>query len=272
MFLRPCSVVQSDDSPMQTENVVDPQTTSMMLKGLDRHSHYRFFLMGRTAAGLGEPIKKDGATTLEGCKCRAHNWKPIAPSSLWSFRLIPLSKCLAVPPANISLLAEEKSVNLSWEARRRHRNIGFQIRYLNKNGTKSAFSQSFNSIVGVISLHRIDSSPVHVLLQMAASGRRRRRWTLPSYFTSSRAWPPAPNTACSSPTGTTLSGRLRSRQKEQVLQALLSLHPSLLSSFSAPSSGLPTSKYKTWSCWEYLPVLSSACETFSKACISRELG
>lgn len=52
---------------MQVKNA-DPQTTSMMLKGLDRHSHYRFYLMGRTAAGLGEPIKKDGATMLEGCK------------------------------------------------------------------------------------------------------------------------------------------------------------------------------------------------------------
>lgn len=151
MFLRPCSVVQSDDSPMQVENVVNPQTTSLMLKGLDRHSHYRFYLMGRTAAGLGEPIKKDGATMLEGCKWWAHSGNQQPPPSVWSFLLIPLSECLAVPPANISLSAEEKSVNLSWEARRRHRNIGFQIHYLNKNGTKSAFSQSFNSIVWVIS-------------------------------------------------------------------------------------------------------------------------
>lgn len=60
--------MQSDDSPMQMEDVVNPQTTHLALKGLDRHSHYRFFLMGRTAAGLGEPIKKDGATMLEGCK------------------------------------------------------------------------------------------------------------------------------------------------------------------------------------------------------------
>lgn len=60
--------MQSDDSPMQVEEVANPQITSLMLKGLDRHSHYRFYLMGRTAAGLGEPIKKDGATTLEGCK------------------------------------------------------------------------------------------------------------------------------------------------------------------------------------------------------------
>lgn len=60
--------MQSEDSPMQVEDVVNPQATSLMLKGLDRHSHYRFHLMGRTAAGLGEPIKKEGATILEGCK------------------------------------------------------------------------------------------------------------------------------------------------------------------------------------------------------------
>lgn len=68
MFPWLCTVMQSDDSPMQVEDKVNPQTTSLMLKGLDRHSHYRFYLMGRTAAGLGEPIKKDGATTLDGCK------------------------------------------------------------------------------------------------------------------------------------------------------------------------------------------------------------
>lgn len=143
-------------------------------------------------------------------------WDPLPPnppSSLWSFLLILL---LIVPPANISLFAEERSVNLSWEARRRHRNIGFQIHYLNKNGTGSTSPQSY-FIVWVLSLQRMGSKTDSVLLQMAASGRRRRRWTLPSCFTSSRAWPQAPITACSSPTGTTLSGRPRSRQKEQVL-------------------------------------------------------
>lgn len=67
-FFGLCSVVQSNDSPVQELVVNNSKITHLTLKGLDRHSHYRFQLMGHTAAGLGEPIKKDGATTLEGRK------------------------------------------------------------------------------------------------------------------------------------------------------------------------------------------------------------
>lgn len=66
MFLWLWLVVQSDDSPMQVEDIVNPMATQHTLKGLDRHSHYRFILMGRTATGVGESIKKDGATMLDG--------------------------------------------------------------------------------------------------------------------------------------------------------------------------------------------------------------
>lgn len=60
------SVVESDDSPMQVETIDDPTVTHLTLKGLDRHSHYRFYLRGRTVAGDGEPIMTEGATTLDG--------------------------------------------------------------------------------------------------------------------------------------------------------------------------------------------------------------
>lgn len=60
------SVVDSDDSPMQVEKIDDPTVTHLTLKGLDRHSHYRFYLRGHTNAGDGEPIMKKGATTLDG--------------------------------------------------------------------------------------------------------------------------------------------------------------------------------------------------------------
>lgn len=60
------SVVESDDSPMQVETIDDATVTHLTLKGLDRHSHYRFYLRGRTAAGDGEPIMREGATTLDG--------------------------------------------------------------------------------------------------------------------------------------------------------------------------------------------------------------
>lgn len=60
------SVTESDDSPMQVETIEDPKVTHLTLKGLDRHSHYRFYLRGRTAAGDGELIMRKGATTLDG--------------------------------------------------------------------------------------------------------------------------------------------------------------------------------------------------------------
>ncbi|XP_029291136.1 neural cell adhesion molecule L1.2 isoform X2 [Cottoperca gobio] len=120
-------IVESDDSPMQVETIDDPTVTHLTLKGLDRHSHYRFFLRGHTAAGDGEPIMRDGATMLEG-----------------------------EPPANINLSVGENSVNLSWVAKKRHRNVSFQVHYLNKNdGTtwkkteKVNSSQSFYQLQGL---------------------------------------------------------------------------------------------------------------------------
>uniref|UniRef100_A0A7N8XT36 Neural cell adhesion molecule L1 n=1 Tax=Mastacembelus armatus TaxID=205130 RepID=A0A7N8XT36_9TELE len=48
----------------------DSAVTHLTLRSLDRHSHYRFYLRGRTAAGDGEPIMQDGATVLDGGKSR----------------------------------------------------------------------------------------------------------------------------------------------------------------------------------------------------------
>lgn len=98
-------IVDSDDSPMQVESIKDHSITQLTLVGLDPHSRYRFYLRGRTSAGEGEPIIRDGATTLDGA-----------------------------PPANFSLSVGEQSVNLSWVSRERQRSVGFQIHYLNKNG------------------------------------------------------------------------------------------------------------------------------------------
>uniref|UniRef100_A0A3Q2DIU4 Neural cell adhesion molecule L1 n=1 Tax=Cyprinodon variegatus TaxID=28743 RepID=A0A3Q2DIU4_CYPVA len=98
-------ITESDDSPLQKDEIDNPTATHYTLKGLDRHSQYRFFLRGLTKAGKGEPIIMTGATTLDG-----------------------------VPPSDISLSVGENSVNVSWEAKRRHRNVGFYIHYLKKNG------------------------------------------------------------------------------------------------------------------------------------------
>ncbi|XP_060914546.1 neural cell adhesion molecule L1.2 isoform X2 [Labrus mixtus] len=120
-------VVATDDSPMQVETIDDPKVTHLTLKGLDRHSHYRFYLRGRTSAGDGEPLMREGATTLDGG-----------------------------PPANISLSVGENSVNLSWVAKKRHRNVSFQIQYQKKNdgpvwktSEKVNSSQSFYQLQGL---------------------------------------------------------------------------------------------------------------------------
>ncbi|XP_061532086.1 neural cell adhesion molecule L1.2 isoform X3 [Phycodurus eques] len=120
-------LVESDDSPMQVEKIDDPTISHLTLKGLDRNSHYRFYLRGRTATGDGEPIMREGATTLDG-----------------------------VPPVNISVSPGENFVNISWVAKKRHRNVRFQIRYLKKNDAdkwkkteKLDSSQSFFQLQGL---------------------------------------------------------------------------------------------------------------------------
>lgn len=62
------SAVESDGRPMRVEAIDDPTVTHITLNNLDRHNHYRFYLRGRTAAGDGEAIVKEGATTLDGGK------------------------------------------------------------------------------------------------------------------------------------------------------------------------------------------------------------
>lgn len=98
-------IVETDDSPMQEQIIDDHTATHLTLKGLDPHSPYRFYLRGRTSVGAGAPLIKQGATTLDGA-----------------------------PPADINMSVGEKSVNLSWVSKERHRSVGFQIHYLNKNG------------------------------------------------------------------------------------------------------------------------------------------
>lgn len=45
-----------------------------------------------------------------------------------------LSECITVVPMEISLSVGENAVNFSWVPEKRHRNVGFQIQYSNKNG------------------------------------------------------------------------------------------------------------------------------------------
>lgn len=106
----------------------------------------------------------------------------------------------------------------------------------------------------------------------AVSGRSRRKSTPLSLSTSSRAWPQDQRIVCASPTPTTPSGRLTSRQMEPVLfeHSAASHSSSVLSSSLLSPLGFSTSKYKAWSYWECLPALSTAWEGFSKARVKRE--
>lgn len=60
------SVTENEDSPMQEKTIEGAEVTHYTLMRLDHNSHYRFYLRGRTAAGKGEALQRDGATTLEG--------------------------------------------------------------------------------------------------------------------------------------------------------------------------------------------------------------
>uniref|UniRef100_A0A672IHP9 L1 cell adhesion molecule, paralog a n=1 Tax=Salarias fasciatus TaxID=181472 RepID=A0A672IHP9_SALFA len=91
--------------------------TDLTLRNLDRHSHYRFYLRGRTDTGDGEPITMRGATTLDGA-----------------------------PPVNISVSVGENSANVTWIAKKRHRSVDFQIQYFRKKeGSKGKKTEKVNS-------------------------------------------------------------------------------------------------------------------------------
>lgn len=102
------------------------------------------------------PFLPEGAHCCRGWRAHQEGWchytgwryKSSSLSQIWHVETrsrsiknyVPLSECLAAPPANISLFVGEKSVNFSWVAKKRHRNVGFQIHYLNKNGIVSTLS------------------------------------------------------------------------------------------------------------------------------------
>ncbi|XP_029974426.1 neural cell adhesion molecule L1.2 isoform X2 [Salarias fasciatus] len=110
-------IIESEDSPMQVETIDDPKVTQLTLRNLDRHSHYRFYLRGRTDTGDGEPITMRGATTLDGA-----------------------------PPVNISVSVGENSANVTWIAKKRHRSVDFQIQYFRKKeGSKGKKTEKVNS-------------------------------------------------------------------------------------------------------------------------------
>nr|XP_020464728.1 neural cell adhesion molecule L1.1-like isoform X3 [Monopterus albus] len=116
--------VESRDSPLQMERIIDPSVTHTLLDELDPNSYYSFKVIACTAAGDGPPITRRGATLLEG-----------------------------VPPSNITIVPGNTSLNLSWVPRERDRNCGFHIDYLRKTAeSKWEKSEVVNSTQGFYSL------------------------------------------------------------------------------------------------------------------------
>ncbi|KAG7471847.1 hypothetical protein MATL_G00102400 [Megalops atlanticus] len=106
-----------DGRDKQLHEMIDHTASHITVGSLDPHSHYLFSLRGRTSAGNGEAIVKEGATLFEG-----------------------------VPPSNISMSIGETSVNLSWVSGERYRNVGFHIFYRNMNdGNEWVESEQLNS-------------------------------------------------------------------------------------------------------------------------------
>ncbi|KAL1020506.1 hypothetical protein UPYG_G00000960 [Umbra pygmaea] len=96
------------------------------VSNLEPHTTYLFYLSGRTAAGLGPPIIREGATLLDGA-----------------------------PPSNISLFVGQTSVNFSWVPEKQYRNHGFHIQYSVKSGGHYLLwkeSEQLNSTQGFYSL------------------------------------------------------------------------------------------------------------------------
>lgn len=129
-------IVDSDDVPMQVESIENHTVTHITLRSLDPHSRYRFYLRGRTSAGDGAPIVREGATTLDGA-----------------------------PPDHFTVSAGEKTVNLSWVSKERHRSVPFHIQYLNKNAVGRS---------KVEKVEKVDSSLLFYQLQGLSPGSQYR--------------------------------------------------------------------------------------------------
>ncbi|XP_024149857.1 neural cell adhesion molecule L1.2 isoform X1 [Oryzias melastigma] len=118
-------ITNNTDSLIKEKTIDDPKITQHTLKGLDPHSRYRFYLIGRTATGNGEPIMKIMKTI---------------PDAL---------------PIGINLTGGENLVNVSWGVKRKNRHTDFEIHYHDGNESnwkkieKLNSSQSFYQLQGL---------------------------------------------------------------------------------------------------------------------------
>ncbi|KAK2851997.1 hypothetical protein Q5P01_008273 [Channa striata] len=125
-------------SLLKLEDIKDPKRNHIVLEDLDPSTYYDFRVTARTAAGDGPPVTLRAATLLEG-----------------------------VPPSNITIIASNTSLNLSWVPEERHRNYGFQIRYLRKSaGGEWKESELVNSTQGFYSLTGLQPGTQYHLVVM----------------------------------------------------------------------------------------------------------
>ncbi|XP_037629580.1 neural cell adhesion molecule L1.1-like isoform X2 [Sebastes umbrosus] len=129
---------EGEDSPLQMEDIIDPNVTHKELGPLDPSTHYIFKVIARTAAGQGPPITRRGATQLEG-----------------------------VPPSHVSIIPSNTSLNLSWVPGERDRNHGFIIRYQRKSPVGEwTDSEVLNSTQGFYSLTGLQpGSQYHLMIK-----------------------------------------------------------------------------------------------------------
>ncbi|KAM9350460.1 neural cell adhesion molecule L1.1-like [Symphorus nematophorus] len=128
--------VQSGDSLLEMEMISDPSVTHFEIDSLDPNSYYIFKVIARTAAGDGPPIKRRGATLLEG-----------------------------VPPSNVTIVSGNTFFNLSWVPGERDRNHRFHIRYLRKTpGGQWEESEVVNSTQGFYSLTGLQPGTAYHLM------------------------------------------------------------------------------------------------------------
>ncbi|RVE70506.1 hypothetical protein OJAV_G00065240 [Oryzias javanicus] len=108
-------ITNNSDSLIKEKTIDDPKITQHILKGLEPHSNYRIYLIGRTAVGDGEPIVKKAATMSDAL------------------------------PIGISVTGGENLVNVSWGVKKTHRHTDFQIHYRDGNESDWKKTEKLNS-------------------------------------------------------------------------------------------------------------------------------
>lgn len=148
----------------------------------------------------------------------------------------------SAPPTNITLSVGENSVNLSWVAKKRHRNVGFQIHYLNKNGKKSTL------IYAKLCKHSWEQVHKQIPCCFSADGskwRKTERVNTSQSFYQLQGLTPGSHYHLRF---TYSNSTFWETDIETEGTGTACVLPSFIFSsfiFSAPSSGLPTSKYKS---------------------------